>query len=643
MDNELDGDSEKGESNTRDLRSKMKGEKDISREIINTLETIESDYTQFKDTISSLKGNLQRFMDETETKLQQVDQKAEQKVEEEVVEEKVNEVEDEVDEVDERLEGVMSEMGYGQSVEVTKVPPVLLEGIYQATLNETVEAMRDNLGDHDTQQLIQEELEKMRSRTSGSELFQYDGRKIKLRNIVSSIENNLISAKQIHSTYQEIIDNLSEKVPDYEPSNFRAMINYKGLEYAIEKSTELVDRTDDIDHRLYEVDNKVERVHSELDERIEERLGEFEERLESISESIEELSSLSEKVEDIEEEIQEISSKYDEMSSITEEVEELKEEMEGKEISLTEEESLVYYSLPEDGATLKKTEKNVGDELEDVEALLGNLVDKGKVKKEQRGRWTVYMRSEEIEEEPEDEETIEEEPEEELQGELQEEEIVEEEEVEEETEEGEEIEEVEDGGEEKEGSDRSFEGINFDETGFGKVEREEEEVEQEGELESETEGLELEEEQEELQEDIEDKVFKEKGEGKEEERVEEELDEEVKERDEQVEEGGEEIKERLVEGKEAEKEEGEAGIETGENDGEEYEGEEGGSELTDEERSVMSKIPDDGCTIHQIDKHIEEFEKDEIEDILEDLMDKDRVSTTKRNRWTIYLKQKEAK
>jgi len=55
----------------------------------------------------------------------------------------------------------------------------------------------------------------------------------------------------------------------------------------------------------------------------------------------------------------------------------------------------------------------------------------------------------------------------------------------------------------------------------------------------------------------------------------------------------------------------------------------------------LDKIPDDGCTIHNLDKQFENYDKSEIEEILDGLIDKNQLSITKRNRWTIYLKQKE--
>ncbi len=564
----------------------IKGQTDSDRiggEIINTLETIESDYSRFKDTINNLKNNLQNFMENTSYELGEVKQKTEQKAEKQLVEEKVEDVEEDIFDVDERLNEVMREVGFGEEIEVSNIPPILLEDIYQKILDDLVHELRENLGNHEANQIIQKELENMRMRTSGSELFQYDSRDINIRNLVTSIENNLISPKQIHSTFLELVQKLSEKMPNYKPRNFRAMVNAEGLEFVIKKTTYLLNKTSNIEDNLLEVTKNVEKLGTDLDS----KFSHFNSRLSDIEEKIEEeitnqytdldyrLSEMEEMLDEfnfnqITEGFEEIRDKNEQMeemiknktsdlemnlSIVQDDIENLKKDMVDE--PMTEDERFVFYAIPDDGATFNKLEKEIGKEVDDIQSKLDSLLEKGKVKDEKRGRWTVYVRSEEGSSEEEiqqDEEEILEESEQDDQ-ELRDSEEADEEPIEEITKE-------------------DFSGIIFDEA-FTKV-TEEKSVDEGLEEESD----ELEEESDELEEEIE---------GLEEES--DELEEE--------------------------------------------------SDLTESEKLIIDEITEDGCTIHHLDKQFEDLDKSDIEEILEKLIEKKEVSTTKRNRWTIYLKQKE--
>ncbi len=593
----------------RDNRSRQKQSKqdNLSGEIINTLETIEEDYSRFKDTINNLKNNLQSFMDNTHYELGEVKQKTEQKAEKEVVEKKVDQVEGEIDEVDERLNEVMREVGFGEEIDVSNIPPVLLEGIYQKILNEIIEEMRENLGNHEANLIIQEELENMRMRTSGSELFQYDGRDINIRNLVSSIENNLISSKQIHSTFRELVQKLSERIPNYNPRNFRAMVNAEGLEFVIKKTITLLDKSSRLEEGLEDVELGVKSIENELENKyseMETKLSEIEEKIDKevtnkytdlnyrvseledmfegldIDEISEGLKNIKEKNEVIEERIENITSDFEmSLSIVQEDVNTLKESVKEDEYSLTGDEKFVYYAIPNDGATLKKLQKEVGDEIDDVESDLESLCDKGKVEIEKRGRWTVYVRSEEQELEDEDKELSE------------------------------------------EGEDQ------IDEN-----ELEEIEVDTDSSEEEITES----------DEDIDEKSDEVEGDLEEKEVDTDSSEEEITESDKNIDDfSGIIFDKSFTEGNEVEEtvEEVDEELDSYENDEESKEIEE--DDITDKERLVIDEIPDDGCTIHQLDKQFEDYDKSEIEEILEKMVEKNKVSTTKRNRWTIYLKQKE--
>ncbi len=545
-------------------------------EIVNVLQDIETDYSQFTDNIQSLRRNLQGFMEETEEKLARVTSETRQKAEKKDITKNVTRVKSEISDMDEKLTDVMDEVGYGESLDVSKIPPVILKEVYESTLEDAVLKMRENLGEHDAQEVIQNTLELMRTRTSGSELFQYDGRKIHVRNLINSISRNLISAKQIHSTYTELMNKFKESLPGYEPKNFRAMMKSKSLEFSIDKTTKLLERVDKLEKNLESTSNilssftnqfnqrimgikqQMDNIEDHIDEKIEERMSEFDERmggieetisvLDDLRESIQEMREFNKEKEEIRNEVKELSAAQDlQVSRLEDEIAGLrgKESKIEPEPELTDEERFVYFAIPADGGTLKSVEKDVEDVVDDVEGRLDDLIEKDLVEKFKRGRWTIYQR------------------------------------VGEELEEGEEVEEDE-----------------------GEIEIEDEEEITEEDLEGEMEKA---------------------------------LEEVEELEDEEIEEGEEEIEE--VEDGEGEQEEDMEDVEEGVEEVEELEeGEEERQDEQDDDELILSNIPDDGSTLSKLNREIEELDEDEIESVLEELIDQDRVFTEKRNRWTIYLK-----
>ncbi len=475
----------------------------LENQLFDTLQNIESDYGKFKNNMEDLRQNLTHFVQNTEERLSKMREEARRKVDEEEVDKKVKTVKGKVTDVDRKLHDVMDEIGYGETLDVSKIPPGILESVYETTLEDVVTNLRQNLGDRATQQIVTDTLEMMRTRTSGSELFQFDGRRINVRNLVNSIETKLISAKQVHSTYTELLKKLVENVPGFEPRNFRAMMKSKGLEFAIDKTTRLVKKVDklednissnsqilnslmnrvnnvstDINQRMDGIEKKVTTKLDEGTQMLEQKLDDIFSRiedLETIWGHLDELKETAEKYEILERKFNEETAAYEmKLSSLENELEEMKENLPDDStpsFDMEEEERFVYYSIPSDGGTLSKIEGIVGDVVSDVEERLESMTDKGLVKREQRGRWMVYQRVETVE----DEEFVEEE------------------------------------------------------------------------------------------------------------------------------------------------------------------------DIYDEDYTVLSHIPEDGCTLARLNREIEELEEEEIEEILERLIDDDQVFTTKRNRWTIYMKVEESK
>ena len=145
-----------------------------------------------------------------------------------------------LDKLNFKVENLMEDVGFGEALDVSKIPPNILEIVYQFTLDDVTNALWKNLGSHDAEMLIRNTLEELRLRTSGSELFRFDGRYIVAKDLGRAIEKKLVSANQIHTTYDELLDKLLENLPRYKAKNFRAMIKVKSQEYAVDKITHIL-------------------------------------------------------------------------------------------------------------------------------------------------------------------------------------------------------------------------------------------------------------------------------------------------------------------------------------------------------------------------------------------------------------------
>ncbi|MEE9115634.1 MAG: hypothetical protein V3U09_01910, partial [Thermoplasmata archaeon] len=141
--------------------------------------------------------------------------------------------------LDRKLEDVVEVVGYEESLNLTKIPPRILELVYQTILDDVTVALVQTLGEAETERLVRQVLEEVRIMTSGSEMFHYQYSRFKIKGVASSIEKGLISAKQLQMTYDEILRRLKEHIPHHQIKNFRAMIKVKSQEFAVEKTSQV--------------------------------------------------------------------------------------------------------------------------------------------------------------------------------------------------------------------------------------------------------------------------------------------------------------------------------------------------------------------------------------------------------------------
>jgi hypothetical protein len=336
----------------------------------------------------------------------------------------------EIGKLDDRTIEILEEIGFGESLNVTKIPPNILESVYESTIEGTVNEINRNYGSHDAENIISRTLEDIRTRTSGSELFYFDGRMLKTRNLAKAIEQKLISAKQVQTTYDELLSKLMEYLPGYKAKNFRAMIKLKSQEYAVDKSTLLLEsievlreHIDNLKNMVGSVSNRQNTIEIEINrlseskvgkddiehinallEEIKVKQGDLDEMLKGIKDGqtaernafSEELKSISKRLEELE--TSGLEKKKKETVKPPKKKEKKKEDKKitppGVEVELSEDENRILTMVPSKGHTLSRIKKELADDITEkkIKECLQSMIHKGIISTVKRGKHTIYVR-----------------------------------------------------------------------------------------------------------------------------------------------------------------------------------------------------------------------------------------------------------
>jgi predicted nucleic acid-binding Zn-ribbon protein len=198
--------------------------------------------------------------------------------------------------VDVKLSEVLEDIGYEESLEISKVPPNILELVYETIIEDAINHIKHNCGVHDTELVVNRTLEEIRFRTSGSELFKYENGKLKLRNLTKYINQKSISAKQIHTTFKELLSKLIENIPDYEPKNFKAMIKIKSQEYSLDQFAGISTQFKNFETNVNNLTQQIDKITNKLRdlevviEASSNEIGTFKHRLKNIEATVNSLS-----------------------------------------------------------------------------------------------------------------------------------------------------------------------------------------------------------------------------------------------------------------------------------------------------------------------------------------------------------------
>ena len=162
-----------------------------------------------------------------------------------------------------RIDDIVDEVGYGEALDIAKVPPSILELAYQAVLDDVVAELQKARGVHDAEQHILHSLEQVRLKTSGSELFHYKPHRLHA-DVARALEKGLASARQVNTTFAEVLRHLLEPIHYHTPKNFRALVKIKSQEYAVDKALSLANAADRTTEDVQSLRTRVNRLEEQV-------------------------------------------------------------------------------------------------------------------------------------------------------------------------------------------------------------------------------------------------------------------------------------------------------------------------------------------------------------------------------------------
>ena len=397
-------------------------------EIDRILETIKSDMNGLRKEDERLLIQIREFTDVITAKNDEIRALVEEKVDEN----KMKALKKDFVKMNKKLVLLMEETGFGEIIDVTKIPPNILEIVYDSTLKDISLALWREYGPG-AERVIMDTLEKIRLETSGSEMFYYDGRYIVTRDVAKNIKRGMISAKQLQDTYEALLKSLTEVVPSYKHKNFKAMIKLKSQEYTVDKTTFLLEKVEKIGENLTRIDemlsslvrgvsSQAERLseldkkfYEDMEKRFSEEVSRYDARLSGIETAVVELKegfgdSLSDMKKNMEEKDRLIASLEERLSalesrfpepSVSESDSTVKTGADRE--NMKEEEKLVLSAISEEGITHAKLKRSVSALISSpLEDIISSLVERNLIVEKKKGKTRRFFPASVEEEEPEE-------------------------------------------------------------------------------------------------------------------------------------------------------------------------------------------------------------------------------------------------
>jgi hypothetical protein len=233
---------------------------------------------RFSETINNIRSELVALSDNLNNKLDEdaiTDLKASQNLVEELSQsiskfnQEVKKVQKEIQKTDEKLDSVLLDLGFDESLDINKIPNYILVMVYETILNDIIIKITNILGVQDTEESVNKILENVRSHTSGGELFKYDHNKIKIPELRQYLDKKMISPKQIHITFNSIVNKLVEYTPGYSPKNFKAMIKIMSQEYAVDSAIKIQRRFEELSSEMNEMKGNINKFLANYKDQVE--------------------------------------------------------------------------------------------------------------------------------------------------------------------------------------------------------------------------------------------------------------------------------------------------------------------------------------------------------------------------------------
>lgn len=290
-----------------------------------TIASLKDDVATLTSTTKMLSTDIEKLLDWAKTGSPEMRRIVDNKVDTK----KFDRLCQDIEKVEDRLGYLMEDVGFGEGINLSKIPPNILEMVYLSTLDELVPELFKLLGAHDAELTIRQTLEDVRRTTSGTELFAFDGQRLRPHKLAQTIEKKLVSAKQMHVTYEAILNSLLEHLPNYRAKNFKAMIKVKSQEYAVDKTTHLLSKISELEEQIRqdqeiisELSANVNRIIRDVDSDVDKRSEEVERNVDSkfaqINQRLDDLSSnvaLKEQIDELGSSVRELIRRFDMMAS----------------------------------------------------------------------------------------------------------------------------------------------------------------------------------------------------------------------------------------------------------------------------------------------------------------------------------------
>jgi hypothetical protein len=148
-----------------------------------------------------------------------------------------------------------------EPLDLSQVPPDVLERSFQAALDEVVAEVAKVEPVDLLERTLDEAIDDVRGRSKGAELFERHGASIRIRGLAPALRRKLISARAAEATFDAVVKHLRTHVPGFHPRPLAAVVRHRAQDFTLERAAAHQER-------LVEAEGAIERLLREA-ERIE--------------------------------------------------------------------------------------------------------------------------------------------------------------------------------------------------------------------------------------------------------------------------------------------------------------------------------------------------------------------------------------